>query len=470
MDYGVDDDFIHSFIQSNKQSINSSRNYTLLMLPFFASRSSVVVRRFDVSVIKLTTTHSSRTKMVVLTTTMMMVLVVGAIGITCSLANQHEYNQLNRNFPSKRMTLGAFVLSPSSYNNYNHNKRRRRRNWKLGNLHATTPPNDKEEKKDEYEKDGGTKHKHNHYKSRSTSSPDASSNFHAGSEERKQRLHEALAKIGLNNPEEELLNLPEYKGSAALRTYSSFVLPKSEGALAMTNQPQRAAVVANSIVFLMREHRSHQEEWLRNHDRSLEEVAAAAAANSQSYSKRNPIVLVLDGIRSAHNVGNILRASEAAFCQEVLLCGSMTPSPPHPKVLKTALGAAEYVPYRTVGSTLEAVQELQQKGIKVIGVETTSRSVPLWKLSFFETTSSNKDGGGDDDDGDQQQIEEPQPVAFVFGNELVGVDTTVLEECDALVAVPTHGIKNSLNVATCASVIIWEALRQWESIKGDTTT
>ena len=211
----------------------------------------------------------------------------------------------------------------------------------------------------------------------------------------------------------------------------------------MANQPQRATVVANSIAFLMREHRSHQQEWLRNHDRSLQEAEEILG----DAKTRNPITILLDDVRSAHNVGNILRAAEAAKCQEVLLCGSMTPSPPHPKVLKTALGAAEYVPYQAVGSTLDAVRALKRENVKVVGVETTSKSTALWKASFFDSSQPNP------------------KVAFVFGNELVGVDTTVLEECDELVAVPTHGVKNSLNVATCASVVVWEALRQWDLIQ-----
>jgi 23S rRNA (guanosine2251-2'-O)-methyltransferase len=281
------------------------------------------------------------------------------------------------------------------------------------------------------------------YTSKSTASPDVSCEFHAGSEERKERLHKALIELGLHP--DEFLELPEYQGSAALRTYSSFMLPKSEGALAMANQPQRAAVVANNIVFLLKEHRSHQEEWLRNHDRALEEI---------NQTERNPITLVLDNVRSAHNVGNILRAAEASKCTSVLLCGSMTPAPPHPKVLKTALGAAEYVPYEKIGSTLQAIKNLKQNNVKVIGVETTSRSVPLWKSSFFDNNS-----------GKNKEDIHGRHVAFVFGNEMIGVDTQCLEECDELIILPTHGVKNSLNVATCVSVVIWEALRQWDALQ-----
>lgn len=274
------------------------------------------------------------------------------------------------------------------------------------------------------------------YKSRSTNDPEISAIFYEGSDRRKERLHEALSAIGLDP--NELVELPEFRGSAALRTYNSFVLPKSKGAWAMAEQPQRAAVVANSISFLIREHKSHQEEWLRNHDRSLQEA-------EKLYDKkgRHPIILVLDDIRSAHNVGNIIRFAEAAKCEKIMLCGSMTPAPPHPKVLKTALGAADYVPYETVGSTIQAVRQLKEQGIKVYAVETTSRSVPLWKVPFF--VKGNK---------------EIQLVALIFGNELVGVAIDVLNECDGIVSVPTHGIKNSLNVATCASVVTWEALRQ----------
>jgi 23S rRNA (guanosine2251-2'-O)-methyltransferase len=285
------------------------------------------------------------------------------------------------------------------------------------------------------------------YRSLSTNDPDISTEFYEGSEQRKSRLHEALLAIGVDP--HELTHLPEFCGTSALRTYNSFVVPKSKGALAMAEQPHRATVVANNISFLLREHRSHREGWLRNHDRSLEEAAI------QLNIPRNPISLVLDDVRSAHNVGNILRFAEAARCEKVFLCGSMTPAPPDSKVLKTALGAAEYVPHEAVGSTMQAIQRLKDANVRVFAVETTSRSVPLWKVAFFEAS----------EDGSKTA----QQIAFVFGNELVGVAVQVLEECERIVSVPTHGIKNSLNVATCASVVTWEALRQWENFKDEGT-
>jgi tRNA G18 (ribose-2'-O)-methylase SpoU len=262
------------------------------------------------------------------------------------------------------------------------------------------------------------------YVSKSTATPEQSSLFSQGSESRKERLDIALSDLGISPS-----SLTENEcGTAALRTYRSFLLPKSRGALAVAESPQRATVVANNISFYMREYRSHQEEWIVNHDKSL---------HQSSSKQRQPLTLVLDNVRSAANVGNILRAAEAAHISSVCLCG-MTPTPPHPKVLKTAVGSAEYVPYTKSGSTLDVVRELQNEGVTVLGVETTSRSTPMWQTTM------------------------PQPLALVFGNELVGVHVDVLKECDGLVCIPTNGIKNSLNVATCASIVMWEALRQWQ--------
>ena len=268
------------------------------------------------------------------------------------------------------------------------------------------------------------------YVSKSTAAPEQSTLYSEGSGLRKERLHAALHDLGIDP---SVFTESQCGCSAAVRAYQSFILPKSKGALAVAESPQRARVVANNISFYIREYRSHQEEWIVNHDKCLGKVTR----------ERLSLMLVLDNIRSAANVGNILRAAEAAHISSIHLCG-MTPAPPHPKVLKTAVGAAEYVHYIQSGSTLEVVRELQNKGVTVLGVETTSKSTPLW-----ETTM-------------------PQPLALVFGNELIGVHVDVLKECDGLVCIPTSGIKNSLNVATCASIVMWEALRQW-SVGADIT-
>ena len=155
------------------------------------------------------------------------------------------------------------------------------------------------------------------YRSRSTAQPDADSEFAIGSEARQERLDKALEDLGFDPS--TLTDDPQFRGSSALRMYNSFVNAPAE-------LPQRASVIANSIAFKARELRSHQEEWLRNHDKSLAEV-------DKDQMPRYPLTIVLDNIRSAHNVGNILRLAEAARITKVVLCG-ITPSPPNPSIEK----------------------------------------------------------------------------------------------------------------------------------------
>lgn len=260
---------------------------------------------------------------------------------------------------------------------------------------------------------------------RSTARPHEA-RFSAGHTARKQRLHAELQALGFDV--DQLLESSDFCG-AALRMYSSFVLPKSAGALADAERPQRASSIATSISFMVREQRARKEEWLRNHDAALEEAGELPF---------HPLTLVLDNVRSAANVGNIFRSAEAARVTHIYACG-ITPVPPCPRLLKTALGSAAYVPYSHHPSTLHIIRELKDRGIQVWGVETTSSSNVYCDVVM------------------------PQPLAMVFGNEVIGVDTEVMQACDALVRVPTYGIKNSLNVATCVSVLAWEALRQWNT-------
>jgi len=283
--------------------------------------------------------------------------------------------------------------------------------------------------------------------SRSTANPDEGLNGNTiaqGRERRREKLHTELAKLGIDPTELEAH--PESFGTAAMRTYNSFLLPKSPGALAVAESPTRPSVVANNISFLAREYNADQEQWLRNVDRNRELVASQDLGNPIANDK-HAIVILLDNVRSAHNVGNILRLAEAAQVESVRLCG-MTPRPPNPKVLKTAMGAAEYVSLgddedaASSFGTLQTVIDLKAKGYKVLGVETTENATPLWDTRILP-----------DDDDDARSI------AFVFGNELIGVDVQVLRECDEIVCLPTYGMKNSLNIATCVGIVVWDTLR-----------
>ena len=273
--------------------------------------------------------------------------------------------------------------------------------------------------------------------SRSTSNPDyaAENALAEGRNGRREKLKEELTKVGISAMEME--QHPERFGTAAMRTYNSFLLPKSKGALAVAKSPTRAKVIANNISFLVREFKADQEAWLRNVDKNRNEVFRQSEAKAVT---KHPIVIILDNVRSAHNVGNILRLAEAAQVESVRLCG-MTPKPPHPKIMKTAMGAAEYVDVSkgdADSSTLQTVLELKGKGYDVYGVETTENAKGLWQA---EIVSNN-------------------PSAFVFGNELIGVDVEVLKECKDIISLPTYGNKNSLNIATCVGIVAYDYLRR----------
>ncbi len=166
---------------------------------------------------------------------------------------------------------------------------------------------------------------------------------------------------------------------------------------------------------------------VRTGDRS----AAMAAA-----VERLPVRLVLDRLRSAHNVGNIFRLADAVGAEGVITCG-YTAAPPHPKLAKTARGCDQLVPWEGSPDARTAVQALRERGYAVYAVETVESARPVWEqpLRF--------------------------PAAFVFGNEALGVTPESLPFCDGVVCLPCRGVKNSVNVGNCAAVVLYEALRQW---------
>ncbi len=151
----------------------------------------------------------------------------------------------------------------------------------------------------------------------------------------------------------------------------------------------------------------------------------------------HPIVLVLDRLRSAFNVGNLFRLAEVCRLDHIVTCG-YTATPPHPKLEKTARGCDSLVPCRHVESAREAVAQLHAEGYHVVGVETVHGAPMLWEGEWS------------------------YPVAFVFGNEALGVSEESLSVCDSYVQLPVYGSKNSLNVANCAAVVIYEAIRRLE--------
>lgn len=152
-------------------------------------------------------------------------------------------------------------------------------------------------------------------------------------------------------------------------------------------------------------------------------------------SKRTPISVVLHNIRSVYNVGSIFRTCDCALVEELILCG-FTPHPPRPELEKTALGACDVVPWRYFESAREAAEEQKRLGKKVFAVELIDTSRPYDSLSKNEF-----------------------PLCLILGNELSGVDQCVIDVCDDAIEIPMLGVKHSLNVAVCAGVAVFEALK-----------
>ena len=149
-----------------------------------------------------------------------------------------------------------------------------------------------------------------------------------------------------------------------------------------------------------------------------------------------PVTLVLDRLRSAHNVGNIFRLAEAVGAERIITCG-YTATPPHPKLAKTARGCDRLVPCESCQSAAAAVQTLRAAGYWVCALETAVGVAAVWDVPFRF------------------------PAALVLGNEALGVSVEALAQCDAVACLPALGVKNSINVGNCAAVALYEAWRQW---------
>jgi tRNA G18 (ribose-2'-O)-methylase SpoU len=160
------------------------------------------------------------------------------------------------------------------------------------------------------------------------------------------------------------------------------------------------------------------------------------SVNAFRESEKTPIVVVLDNIRSMHNVGSVFRTADAFLIQSICLCG-YTPQPPHRDIHKTALGATETVEWKYFASAAEAVRELHATGFTVYAVEQTEGSVSLPDLA-------GRFSG---------------PLAVVFGNEVSGVSEEALALCDGGIEIPQWGMKHSLNISIAAGIVLWELVR-----------
>lgn len=149
--------------------------------------------------------------------------------------------------------------------------------------------------------------------------------------------------------------------------------------------------------------------------------------------KKVPIVVVLDNIRSAMNVGSVFRTADAFAIERIVIAG-ITAKPPHKEITKTAIGATSSVEWSYDKNVVTALQTLKEDGYTIVAIEQTTNSQSLsdWKLP------------------------DESKVAIIMGNEVDGVSDDALALTDIAIEIPQYGTKHSLNVSVCAGVVMWE--------------
>ena len=170
-----------------------------------------------------------------------------------------------------------------------------------------------------------------------------------------------------------------------------------------------------------------QNRKLKNSELKRKTVEEAIAA------KRIPLILILDNIRSLNNIGSVFRTADAFLIEKIYLCG-ITATPPHKDIQKTALGATASVEWEYVDEAKALVALLREEGVEVWAIEQTEGAT---MLEEFQPNSSHK-------------------TAFILGNEVKGVQQSVIDEARRVIEIPQEGAKHSLNVAVTAGIICWD--------------
>lgn len=154
-------------------------------------------------------------------------------------------------------------------------------------------------------------------------------------------------------------------------------------------------------------------------------------------AEKFPVIVVLDNVRSLHNVGSVFRTCDAFLVESIYLCG-ITGTPPNREIQKTALGATESVPWQYFPKIDDAIQKLKKCGYTIFAVEQTKESTQLQKIDFSNFSK----------------------CAFVFGNEVEGVNQEIINLSDECVEIPQFGTKHSFNISVCAGIVLWEIFKK----------
>lgn len=164
----------------------------------------------------------------------------------------------------------------------------------------------------------------------------------------------------------------------------------------------------------------------------LDELNRASIEEFREQEKL-PVIVVLDNVRSMHNIGSIFRTSDGFAAAAVYLCG-ITAQPPHREIEKTALGATQSVEWEFFANTLDAIAKLRENGYKVIAIEQADNSI---MLNEFTPSATEK-------------------YALIFGNEVNGVSDEVMQIIDTCIEIPQFGTKHSFNIVVSAGIVLWD--------------
>lgn len=154
-------------------------------------------------------------------------------------------------------------------------------------------------------------------------------------------------------------------------------------------------------------------------------------------AEKTPLIVILDDIRSMHNIGAFFRTSDAFLIQKIYLCG-ITAQPPHKEIRKTALGATESVDWEYREDIMELLEELKNEGVQLVALEQTTQSVPLQDFDVQKDTT----------------------YALIFGNEVKGVQQKVIQQAQHIIEIPQLGTKHSFNVSVSGGIALWEFFKK----------
>ena len=159
-------------------------------------------------------------------------------------------------------------------------------------------------------------------------------------------------------------------------------------------------------------------------------------------SEKTPIILVLDDIRSLHNIGSVFRTADAFLIEKIFLCG-ITATPPNKEIHKTALGATETVAWEHHENVLQVIETLKKENVMTLAIEQVESAI---FLQDFE-------------------VEKNKKYALVFGNEVYGVSQEAVAICDGCIEIPQLGTKHSLNISVSAGIVVWDLFSKIKNIE-----